>query len=46
MQADGGRCQVELAGGLGKRTQVGDDHQGAEAVEADFAHGQCRPIRG
>ncbi|MCY1461787.1 hypothetical protein D9M71_794820 [compost metagenome] len=46
VQADGGRRQIKLAGGLGERAKVGDDHQGTEAVEADFAHGQCRPFRG
>ncbi|MCY1185104.1 hypothetical protein D9M73_258550 [compost metagenome] len=39
VQADGGRRQVENASGLGKGTEVGNHHQGAQAVEADFTHG-------
>jgi hypothetical protein len=39
VQADGGRRQVQDAGGLGERAQVGDGDQGAEPVQADFAHG-------
>jgi len=40
VQADGGRREVELAGGFGKRAQVGNHYQGTQAVEADFAHGR------
>ena len=38
LDGDGGRRQVERAGGVGQGAEVGDGDQGAQVVEAEFTH--------
>ena len=38
MQTDRGRCEMQNARGLGEGAEVGNDNEGAQAVETDLSH--------